>query len=343
VEDQRPRPRAAKSCAITNGRTAAPGRWAASFAAVVLMMAVSACSRPSSLERPPAADGVAVGRNVWGIAALPGSNPSRSVAALTRDAVYPPVRMRVWVIPGSGCSGMAAVAERYFAGLLHAQVVVLHKNGVSPRDDVPPERCSAEFVRNDSPSAWRADLIAAITHAQGLKIFDDNLPQYIVGISEGGELAPHIVPEVRNLRGLVLISSAGLDPIDVATLRFKSPEMTRAWSRVVESAAGPEPGSTVVQGRSLRYWRDFLTWRTADALHAGPWPLLQAWGTKDEAIPQEAFDQFSERQDERRVPYCRLRLSGADHDLQGPGRKDGVQRVWAAIEDWARTGKIRCP
>ena len=37
----------------------------------------------------------------------------------------------------------------------------------------------------------------------------------------------------------------------------------------------------------------------------------------------------------RAAPYCARALPGADHGLQAPGR-DGLQQVWAWLEQWAR-------
>ena len=64
--------------------------------------------------------------------ALPGQGEA-VVQALHRAERVRPLRYRVIVVPGSGCAGMGAFADRYFAGLQHAQVLVLHKPGVSPQ------------------------------------------------------------------------------------------------------------------------------------------------------------------------------------------------------------------
>ena len=63
-------------------------------------------------------------------------------------------RYRVVVVPGSGCAGMGPFADRYFRGLLHAQVTVLHKPGVHPADTTPAADCPARFVQADHLSAW---------------------------------------------------------------------------------------------------------------------------------------------------------------------------------------------
>lgn len=276
----------------------------------------------------------------WRTSYLPGAHPGRHLSALARAAAYAPVRMRVWVIPGSGCAGMGPVASRYFAGLLHAEIIVLHKNGVSPT--ARGSNCDRDFLRDDALSLWRDDIIAALAAVQTEDASSDTLPQWIVGISEGGELAPYVAPVLRNLQGVVLVSSAGIDPIAVASRRLSIRPLEREWAEVIEKAARPLPGTLIVQGRSLRYWRDFLDWRTADLLHVGNWPLLQAWGTDDEVIPRNAYDEFARQQVSRASPYCALKFVGANHNLQGPDGRDGIQRLWAVLDKWARDGVMPC-
>jgi len=38
------------------------------------------------------------------------------------------------------------------------------------------------------------------------------------------------------------------------------------------------------------------------------------------------------------APWCDLRLPGADHGLSGapPSARDGLQWLWAQLENWAR-------
>lgn len=92
---------------------------------------------------------------------------------------------------------------------------------------------------------------------------------------------------------------------------------------------------SVVQGRSLRYWRDFWHWPVQVPLLAGPWPLLQIWGEDDALVPQAAYRRFEALAQGRAALYCAVRLPGADHGLQAPGH-DGVQWLWARLERWAR-------
>jgi hypothetical protein len=64
-------------------------------------------------------------------------------------------------------------------------------------------------------------------------------------------------------------------------------------------------------------------------------PLLQVWGDADMLLPTEAYERFAERAQHRAGGYCQLRFVAADHGLQAAG-VDGLQQVWALIEQWAR-------
>ncbi len=254
--------------------------------------------------------------------------------------------MRIWVVPGSGCSGLGPIADRYFSGLLHAEIRVLHKPGVTAMARRAPEDCDAAFVASDALSAWRDDVRTAIRAGQAqIAVAQDgteDVPQWLVGVSEGAEVVPLVADAVRNLQGLVLMASAGLAPAQVAGLKARQDGHGAAWERLTRQAAGSLDDATVMQGRTLRYWRDLLAWPSQAALHEGPWPLLHIWGGQDDLVPPAAARQFAMHQTNRPAPYCAWEIPGADHGLQGPGGADGVQRVWARVEQWARTGRMPC-
>ena len=265
---------------------------------------------------------------------LPGQG-GVTLQVLERAARVAPLRYRVIVIPGSGCAGLGAWADRYFAGLLHAQVLVLHKPGVHPGDRTAPGQCPPSFVASDALAAWQAHAQAAV-QAWGARS-DDNaaLPTVLVGISEGAELLPGLAPQVPHLAGLVLLASSGLDPRAAGALQAQRLHAQAAWAALEHAQAGDAPDGAVVQGRSLRYWRDLWHWPLARPLIDGPWPSLQVWGSADELVPPQAYAQFHARAQGRRAPFCARSLHGADHGLQSAER-DGVQQVWAWLEQWAR-------
>lgn len=300
----------------------------------------------------------AVGAGLGGCAAVPSTTPSAAAStaaststfqslvlpgeggvalqALQRSERVPPLRYRVIVVPGSGCAGLGAFADRYFAGLLHAQVLVLHKPGVGPGDRTAPADCPHSFVARDRHSAWLAHARAALRADALLRQGQPALPQLLVGISEGAELLPALAPEVPQLAGLVLIGSSGLDPQEAGALQARRLGVEGDWTALAQSVAGAAHDSVVVQGRSLGYWRDLWRWPVALPLIHGPWPLLRVWGDDDTLVPAKAYERFALRAAGRAAPTCARPLAGADHGLQRADR-DGLQQVWAWTEQWART------
>ena len=313
----------------------------------VLAFLLCAATAASAAAAPAAQAAPAAEAGVFQLHPLPGAH-GQQLMALQRSERLPPLRYRVVVVPGSGCAGMGAWAQRYFAGLLHAQVLVLHKPGVNPASRTAPGDCPADFVQADALSAWRE-------HARAALRFDaaqrgggaDNaaaLAHILVGISEGAELLPALVDEVPALAGVVLIGSSGLDPQEAGALQAQRLGAAAAaqWQALGAVQAGNLPDSQVQQGRSLRYWRDLWHWPLQQALLSGPWPLLQVWGERDALVPASAYARFSVQAASRAAPYCQQRLVGADHGLQRPaelpgqGAHDGVQQVWGWLENWSR-------
>jgi alpha-beta hydrolase superfamily lysophospholipase len=266
---------------------------------------------------------------------LPGRDGA-TLQALERGARVAPLRYRVVVVPGSGCAGMGAFAGRYFAGLLHAQVLVLHKPGVDPQARTAPGDCASGFVQQDRLSAWLAHARAALQADALRRQGEPPVPQLLVGISEGAELLPALAPEVPQLAGLVLIGSSGLDPQQAGALQAERLGAQAAWAALGHIQASRWADSAVVQGRSLGYWRDLWSWPLALPLVRSPWPLLQVWGGDDALVPAAAYAHFAHLAARRTVPYCARRIGGADHGLQRPDGSDGVQQVWAWVEQWAR-------
>lgn len=268
---------------------------------------------------------------------LPAAN-GLTLIALERPARAAPARYRAIVIPGSGCAGMAPLADRYFAGLLHAEVLVLHKPWVNPDSTAPAGRCSDAFVQADSLSSWRDHAVAALrADAQARAAAGAaELPQLLIGISEGAEMLPSVAPEVPRLAGLVLLGSSGLDPKAALTLQVAKLGAAAQLTALNDALASALPDAVVREGRSLRYWRELWRWPLAQPLLAGPWPLLHVWGSNDASVPQAAYQRFMELAQKRIAPYCALSFLHADHGLQRPGY-DGVQQLWAWLEQGART------
>lgn len=271
----------------------------------------------------------------WSMELLPGASSGVELVAVKRSAIARPLRYRVVVIPGSGCTGWLPLAERYFAGLLHAEVLALHK----PKVDITAGAgadCSAEFIQSDALSTWRDHAQAALQSYEGRLRPDPQIPQVLVGISEGAELLPDLAPVVSSLAGLVMISASALDPREAGELQSARRGQPEAWRTLERAQSSDARDDTVVEGRTLRYWRDVWTWKLTQPLFNAPWPLLRAWGESDLLVPPAAYQQFAHRVRERPAPFCDMQLAGADHGLQLRGR-DGIQWLWTRLENWARS------
>lgn len=271
----------------------------------------------------------------WTASLLPGHASGVHLLALQRPARVPPARYRVVVVPGSGCTGWSPVAERYFAGLLHAEVLVLHKPGALPQAGLGAS-CSPDFLLTDTLSHWRdAARTALRAHGWASTETAANLPMLLVGISEGAELLPDLAMVYPHVAGLVMVSAPGLDPVDAGRFQAQRLGQSTAWQQLQLAQASDRADDTEVQGRTLGYWRAFWSWPLAKPLLEGSWPILRVWGDADEAVALQAYLQFSTQAQERVAPWCDIRLTGADHALQSPQR-DGMQWLWARLENWAR-------
>lgn len=259
--------------------------------------------------------------------------------ALVRDAIAAPLRFRVIVVPGSGCEPLAASADRMFAGLLHAQVVLLQKPLLGAAPPGGESACSNAFVQADALSAWAdlaVQLSAALAEPSAHAATVTPLPLVLVGLSEGAELLPRLAAAFPDAVLLVMVAHAGLDPAVVGRLQARRLDAEPAWDALMARAQGAEPeGPAVFAGRSWRYWHDLAAWPLAAPLLADPRPLLHAWSAGDALIPEAAYTQFGQRAQRRAAGYCAMTFAAVDHQLRSAA-EDRLQSVWAVLEDRAR-------
>jgi hypothetical protein len=268
----------------------------------------------------------------WIAQRLPGQQPGIGSVAFHRQALVQPTRYRVVVIPGSGCTRWAPIADRFFAGLLHADVVALHK----PYVDVmgaQGDSCSPTFVATDSLPFWRDAAVAAVAALP--RDPERELPTVVVGISEGAEVLLDVARSLPAVAALVMVSASGLDPAMAGAMQAQRIGQTRAWQTLGAMQSSDQPDGALVQGRTLRYWRTFWHWSLSTPLLTSPWPLLRIWGDADELVPLDAYLQFNQLALNSQAVFCDLRLPGADHGLQ-TRQRDGIQWLWSQLERWAR-------
>jgi hypothetical protein len=308
--------------------------WRAVLALAVLL--ASACSARAPLTSPAEAPQIPAG---WRLEVLAGRAPSSQIQVLRRDARRGQARFRLLVIPGSGCSGFASFADRYFAGLTEAQVVVLHKPQVDVLAGPAPARCSAEFLHHDALGNWRDEAMAALRQ---LALRDPlSLPTIVLGISEGAEITPFLLPAIADPFGIVLLSATGLDPAVAGELQAERLGQAPAWKRLMQAVASTRPDQDVVEGRSLRYWRDMFAWKLTPELAKVRLPVLRVWGGEDALLPQQAYDRLHSLPAVKGMRLCDWRIAGADHGLQGR-HGDGVQLLWQRLQAWVAAGSLDC-
>ena len=276
----------------------------------------------------------------WRAEAVSGASPERPIIALRREPADGSPLFRLIVIPGSGCTGFVPFAGRYFKGLTKAQIIVLHKPYSNVHAGPAPAECSAEFVGHDALGNWRDDVLAALRQLDSGAA--KSLPTIVLGISEGAEILPYLLLAVANPMGMVLLSATGLDPAVAGEMQAERLGQGAAWMRLKETSASSQPDHTVVEGRSLRYWRDLFGWRLTDVLAASGIPVLRVWGSDDALVPREAYAALRSMPAARHLRLCNWRLPDADHGLQGP-HGDGIQMLWPRLERWAVSGRLECP
>lgn len=261
------------------------------------------------------------------------SSASINLTALIRQERFSPLRYRVILIPGSGCTGFGLDADRYFESLLHAEVVIIHKPGVALFAGLNPKVCPQGFLEYDSLSHWRDDAIAALNSLKN----KEDVPQILVGVSEGGELLPYIAESVPNLSAIIMLSSTGLDPLIAGQMQAQRSDKNLEWAQLERIQKSNLPDAYLYEGRSLRYWRDLWGWKVEAALKNIKKPILQVWGTADKLQPLEGYLMFKSSMPIDINRYCSYQFEGADHGLQSK-HSDGVQQLWHWLENWARFG-----
>ena len=251
-----------------------------------------------------------------------------------------PPRHRVYVIPGSGCNGLAPIARAYFRGLAAGEVVVVHKRHVNINRWMGAHaQCSRAFVQHDRLDRWAQEAKAFV--AWHLRQYPPHVDQAVAlaGISEGAELLPAVAADQPEVVLLALVGSTGLDPLEslqLQALRQGAPEFVAELER--QAADATKSDDTVSAGRSLGYWRALLQWRYSQSLLAAHQALWLGFGTEDASVPLEGLQRFQARAQALGRPLCLAVFEGADHGLQRHGDDQPLQQYWAWVAE-ALSGK----
>ncbi len=241
-------------------------------------------------------------------------------------------RYRAYVIPGSGCRGMAPVMAAYFRGLRQAEVVVLHKRHVDPALWPGPRDCGRAFISHDQLGTWAQEAQAFMTWHLRTHPLPAGAPVILVGISEGAELLPSLAQAVPQATQLVLIGSTGLDPLDALRLqagRLGAPDFV---ARMLDQVRDPRvPDEQLLAGRSMAYWRSLANWPLSQPLLNQHRQIWIGFGEHDAQVPLAGLADFVAQAQDRNRLLCVAVVAGADHGLQTPSH-DALQLLWGWVE-----------
>jgi hypothetical protein len=234
---------------------------------------------------------------------------------------------RVYVVPGSGCTGMAPILPHYFKGLKAREFIVLHKLHVHAADWPRPTPCRPGFVAQDELASWAHAWRSFMT--QDLRERPVPLARVVlVGISEGAELLPGLMADWPDVGLSVLLGSTGLDPWDALLMQLQrehdplfavsvQARLDAPSGDAAKHAPANEASSSderLVGGRTLNYWRTLRHWPVAVPLGTSRTPTLVLMGDADGVQATEGLTRFA--QEQRRPWLCTRMVAGADHGLR---------------------------
>lgn len=244
-----------------------------------------------------------------------------------------PARFRVYVLPGSGCNGLAPIARAYFRGLRQGEVVVPHKRHVRASLWMGAKAdCPDVFVQHDSLPRWALDASAFVAWHLRQHPPRAGQPVALVGVSEGAELLPAVLAGNPALVLLAAVGSTGLDPLEALSLqasRQGAPDFVAELKRRVTDEG--QADAAVWAGRSMAYWRDLAHWRYSQALLDSPQTLWLGFGSEDRAVPLEGLRRFQARAQAQGRPVCVAVFQGSDHGLQDKDGDGPLQQFWTGL------------
>jgi fermentation-respiration switch protein FrsA (DUF1100 family) len=165
--------------------------------------------------------------------------------------------------------------------------------------------------------------VAAIHYARALPQIDaDNI--FLLGHSEGGEMAPFILQQATEVRGAVVMASPGRPPNEfvpdqvASQLQMKDTAQPKIDAQVAalknEFTAvrnGEIPDSVMVMGLPASYWRSLMARDNIAALRDVKVPVLVLQGARDVQVSKQDYDLVTAA-----VPTDKLEtqyFTGLDH------------------------------
>jgi pimeloyl-ACP methyl ester carboxylesterase len=252
----------------------------------------------------------------------------------------------MFVVPGSGCASMQDFLPEYFRGLEGEsgalKIFILQKRYIS---STPKGRfwgaqrtdgglCSSDFISNDHLSRWLVDQDEFIRHMLELQGASKTKGQRlaIMGISEGAEVAPLLARTIPGVTHLALLGNGGMQPMEAFRLLADKQRVSRSLvaDQVqqaslldeldrVEKIEAHIPDYSMLNGRSVLYWRELSQLKHTENLLALTIPIFMAMGEADQAVPAESAlwikNKFSQG---NKTNLHMVLFPLADHGLYSP-------------------------
>ena len=242
---------------------------------------------------------------------------------------------------GKVVGGLALIVRESVAN--RAVVMAVEKPGVKYLDDfnpeeVPLEKCPAEFLRDYALDSWVQTIAAAIEAARTLPgINPDRV--LVIGHSEGGIIALRLSNVSRSVTHAASLSGGGPTFLahiaDYSRLRGRDPEkdVYDCWKHV---QAEPDATDKFCWGGTYHQWASFMRTSIIQEAVQSKAKLYFVHGSADKQNSIFGFDVLRAELAAHGRAAVFERIEGADHALDLPGQEppEGLQQVFTRVVDW---------
>ncbi|QRE74466.1 alpha/beta hydrolase family protein [Methylobacterium aquaticum] len=243
-------------------------------------------------------------------------------------------------LSGSGCLSLAWHLREWFEDMPgNWRVVGMEKRGVQPRD-TGMAGCSDIYRRHTDYQTLTEDAAAfvcwAVARDAGAHLA--SAPRRVlIGVSEGGAIAPSVAAHVPGMTHLVVIGAGAIPGRDSLRLIAEAQGWDDLDGETARILAEPDDATRIWRGHSSRYWASWLRADAGPFLAALKIPILMVHGTADRSMPVTAAIQGRDRLLARnpRVDLTLDLVEGGDHALRTPDGT-GRGRFLRRLDGWLR-------
>ncbi|RCS58427.1 alpha/beta fold hydrolase [Parvibium lacunae] len=248
----------------------------------------------------------------------------------------------IFVLGGAGCARGESALRHFFDSVQGSiQVWMLEKRGVANSQS---PNCSNEYHRQAYAKQIVGDQIEFI-QAQLRKLPTVALrPVILLGISEGGMIAPAVAQSLHEVTHLALVGAGGLPLRQELQLLVNKHRESIDVPTIVNAIQTHQDNSTILLwGNSVRWWGSFLDYSSVPYVAALKQPMLVAMGELDTSVPLESamfLRRQSYRLGKRNIEL--LMYPRANHFLASPVQ-DYRNDFLRTLLLWVREGRITTP